>query len=79
MFPEDKLKAVMAAMLEVDVSTVGPATSTDTVAEWDSVRHMNLVIALEEAFGISVPDDEVASMTSYEIVRAVVEEQLASA
>lgn len=77
MFPEDKLKAVVAAMLDIDVSTVGPTTSTDTVEQWDSVRHMNLVIALEEAFGITIPDDEVASMTSYPIVRAIVEEQLA--
>jgi len=77
MFPEDKLKAVVAAMLDVDPSTVGPTTSTDTVEQWDSVRHMNLVIALEEAFGITIPDDEVASMTSYPIVRAIVEEQLA--
>ena len=77
MFPEDKLKAVVAAMLDVDVSAVGPATSTDTVEQWDSIRHMNLVIALEDAFGITIPDDEVASMTSYPIVKAIVEEQLA--
>lgn len=77
MFPDDKLKAVMASMLDIDVSAVGPATSTDTVAQWDSVRHMNLIIALEEAFGISVPDEEVATLTSYPIVRAMVEEQLA--
>jgi acyl carrier protein len=77
MFPEDKLNAVVAAMLDIDVSTVGPTTSTDTVEQWDSVRHMNLVIALEDAFGITIPDDEVASMTSYPIVKAIVEEQLA--
>jgi len=77
MFPDDKLKAVMASMLDIDVSTVGPATSTDTVDQWDSVLHMNLIIALEEAFEISVPDDEVATLTSYPIVRAMVEEQLA--
>jgi len=45
MFPDDKLKAVMASMLDIDVSTVGPATSTDTVDQWDSVLHMNLIIA----------------------------------
>jgi acyl carrier protein len=77
MFPDEKLKAVMAAMLDIDMSTIGPATSTDTVPQWDSVRHMNLIIALEEAFGITVPDDEVATLTSYPIVRAMVEEQLA--
>jgi acyl carrier protein len=77
MVPEDRLKSVVAAMLEIDPSAVGPETSTDTVTQWDSVKHMNLVIALEEAFGISIPDDEVATMTSYPIIKATIEEQLA--
>ena len=77
MVPEDRLKAVIAAMLDIDPNAIGADTSTDTVPQWDSVRHMNLVIALEEAFGISIPDDEVATMTSYPIIKATVEEQLA--
>jgi acyl carrier protein len=79
MFSEEKLKAVIAAMLEIDAATVGPATSTDTVAHWDSQRHMHLIIALEEAFGISIPDEEVTALTSYPIIKAVVELQLAHA
>jgi acyl carrier protein len=77
MVPEDRLKAVIAAMLDIDPATIDTETSTDTVSQWDSVRHMNLVIALEEAFDISIPDEEVASMTSYPIIKATIEEQLA--
>ena len=73
---EERLREVVAAMLELDVADVDDDTSTDTVLIWDSVRHMNLVIALEQAFDITIPDDDVATMTSYPIVRAVVEEQL---
>ena len=40
---------------------------------------MNLIIALEGAFGITIPDEDVAALTSYPIIKAVVEEQLASA
>lgn len=79
MFDEDKLKGVVGAMLGIDATTVGPETSTDTVNQWDSIRHMNLVIALERAYDISIPDDEVASMTSYPIIKATIEEQLARA
>jgi acyl carrier protein len=79
MLAEEKLKAVVGSMLELDPSDVGPKTSTDTVDQWDSVRHMNLIIALEAAFGITIPDDEVANLTSYPIIKAVVEEQLARA
>jgi len=37
---------------------------------------MKLVIALEDAFGISIPDEEVTTMTSYPIIKAIVEEQI---
>lgn len=77
MLPESQLKAVMAAMLDVDAAAIDDRTSTDTLPQWDSVRHMNLVIALEESFGITIPDDEVASLTSYPIIKATIEEELA--
>jgi acyl carrier protein len=75
MFTEEKLKQVMGAILDVPPEKIGPGSSTDTVPGWDSLKHMRLVIALEEAFDITIPDDEVATMTSYEIVRLVVAEQ----
>ncbi len=79
MFSEEKLKTVIASMLEIDVASVGPDTSTDTVDKWDSQQHMHLVIAIEEAFGITIPDEEVTTLTSYPIIKAVIEEQLANA
>lgn len=77
MNPEEKLRAVMAAILELDAASIGADTSTDTVEQWDSLHHMNLVIALESAFDITIPDEDVATLTSYPILKAVVEEQLA--
>jgi acyl carrier protein len=76
MSTEEKVKSVMGSMLGLDPAGIGPETSTDTVPGWDSIRHMHLIIALEEAFGITVPDEEVALLTSYPIVRATVDEQL---
>ena len=78
MLSEEKLKSVVGSMLDLDPAAIGEDTSTDTVAQWDSVKHMNLVIALEGAFDITIPDEDVANLTSYPIIRAVVEEQLAS-
>ncbi len=74
---EEKLKSVMAAVLGIDAGTIGPTTSTDTVKAWDSLKHMQLVIALEETFGIVIPDEEVATLTSYPLLKIVVTEQLA--
>ena len=38
----------------------------------DSLRAMELVVSLEEAFGVSIPDDCVATMRTLEQVTALV-------
>ncbi|MBC9030946.1 acyl carrier protein [Sphingomonas sp. JC676] len=76
MLDEDKLKQVVADVLDVDVATIGADFSMDTVEQWDSLRHMTLVLAIEDAFSISIPDDEAANITSWPLIKVVVEEQL---
>jgi acyl carrier protein len=78
MFSEEKLKQVMGAILGIPPESVGPGTSTDTVEGWDSLKHMRLIIALEEAFDVTIPNEEVVTLTSYEIVKLVVAEQSGS-
>ena len=78
MLNEDALKQVMAMVLGVDPSTIGPDASMDTIASWDSLRHMNLVLALEEEFKVSIPDDEAGNITSYKLVKLVLDELLSA-
>jgi acyl carrier protein len=77
MLDEDKLKQVVADVLAADVASIGPDFSMDTVEQWDSLRHMTLVLAIEDSFGIAIPDEEAANITSWPLIRLVVEEQLA--
>ena len=79
MFDEDKLKQIVADVLEVEPGAIGPDFSMDTVEQWDSLRHMTLVLSIEDAFGISIPDEEAANITSWPLIRLVVEEQLKAA
>jgi acyl carrier protein len=37
---------------------------------WDSFGHVSVIVALEEAYGISIPNDEIMSMTT---MKAIVE------
>ena len=64
----DRVKKVMAAVLSVDIETIGDDSSVDDMEAWDSLRHINLIIALEQEFGISLPDEEVASLTSVRLL-----------
>lgn len=39
-------------------------TSQKTCAEWDSLRHLNLIVELEMEFDVSFEPEEIAQMTS---------------
>jgi acyl carrier protein len=72
------VKKVMASVFEVDVGEITEDASMDTIKTWDSLRQMNLVLALEESFGVSIPDEDAANATSYKLIVLVLEEQLAA-
>ena len=76
MMDETRLRQVVADVLEVDPAAIGPDFSMDTVAQWDSLRHMTLVLSIEDEFGITIPDEEAADITSWPLIRLVVEEQV---
>jgi acyl carrier protein len=78
MIDEAKLKQVMSSVLGVPADTIDETTSTDTVADWTSLAHLNLIVALEEEFDVMLPDDEVADLTSYPLLKLVVAEQVAA-
>lgn len=77
MVDKDLVKKVMAAVMEVDVTSIGDDASMDTVPTWDSLRQMNLVLALEDTFQVSIPDEDAANATSFKLIVLVLEEQLA--
>ena len=76
MLNENTLKQVMATLLTVDVSAIGEEASMDTIPTWDSLRHMNLVLALEEEFKVAIPDEDAGNITSYKLIKLVLEELL---
>jgi acyl carrier protein len=76
---EEKLKEIMAAVFRVDRSTITDQSSMDTIQGWDSLRHINLVLALEEEFKVSIADEDTANITSYPLIRLVLEDLLQEA
>jgi acyl carrier protein len=76
MLNEDALKNLMATLLEVDIVTIDADASMDTIPTWDSLRHMNLILALEDEFKITIPDDDAGNITSYKLIKVVIEDLL---
>jgi len=76
MVDEVLLKQVMSSALKVEPWEIGPEASVETVASWTSLKHLNLIIALEEAFGVTIPDEEAAEITTYPRIVMVLAEAL---
>ena len=65
---EDRIKNVMSAVFEIPVNQIKDNSSADTIESWDSLKHMNLVVALEEEFEIEFKDDEIIEMMNYPLI-----------
>lgn len=76
MVDEQKVKEVMAAVLEIETTEINENSSMDNVKQWDSLHHMNMVLALEEEFSVSIPDEDAANATSYRLIVLVLGELL---
>ena len=68
---DKRIKNVMSAVFEIPVNKIKGNVSPDTIESWDSLKHMNLVIALEEEFEIEFIDDEINEMINFAQVKSV--------
>ena len=75
---EDRIKNVMSIVFNVPVSVIDENASPDSIESWDSLKHMNLIIALEEEFNIKIPDVEVANILTYKLILYIINEILTS-
>lgn len=67
-----KIKQVMSIVFEVPLEAINDDASIDSINNWDSIRHLNLILALEEEFGITIPDEEVGNLVNYKLIELIV-------
>lgn len=58
---EDKAIAILAAVLKCDVDH---GTSRQNTPQWDSLKHIEIVFALEEELGVEFSEKQMAVMSS---------------
>jgi acyl carrier protein len=69
--PEQKLRELLSKIFEVPLNAITEDASPDTIETWDSLRHMNLVVALEQAFNVELSDDQVVEILSYKLIKII--------
>ncbi|MBF0339975.1 MAG: acyl carrier protein [Magnetococcales bacterium] len=62
---ELQIKQLMADFLNLDPERIDDSTAIENVAGWDSFNHLNLCLALEQEFSVTLDVAEMEAMTSY--------------
>ena len=75
---EDRIKQVLASVLNVDVGEITEDTSQDTLDVWDSLKQMDLVVALEDEFKMSFTQEQIIEMMTFSVVLQIVSEAVSS-
>ena len=60
----ERIRAIAADILKVPAAKITPESSNETIEGWDSVQHLNLVLALEQEFSMQFEPEEIDEMTS---------------
>jgi len=76
---EKQIKEVIASVLNVDAGEIGDDASPDNLGNWDSLAHMNIIVALEERFKIRFSDEQIVRMLNYKLIVIMVKEALSAA
>jgi acyl carrier protein len=69
---EDKIKKLMSIVFEINLDEISDNFSQINSKDWDSLRHLNLIVALEEEFDIIFTDNEITSLNSYKEIIDIV-------
>lgn len=75
----DRLPEILtlaADLFQVPGGRLAAASSPDTVDGWDSVQHLNLVMAVEAQFSVVFEPDEIAAMSDLGAVARILERKL---
>ena len=66
-----QLKTLMADVFRIPEDQVVEEFSMSGSDIWDSLRHMELIISIEETFEIELSGDDIVEMTSVASIRSI--------
>ena len=64
----ERVFKVVSQIMGVPIDEIREDSSPETIAEWDSLKHMSLILGLEEEFGVNFGDEQIVKMLSVGLI-----------
>ena len=65
-----QIQAVLAELFEADAQEVSVETQFGDLPKWDSMGHMDLMVALESQFGVQISAESISELISVPAILA---------
>ncbi len=72
----DRVRRIVADVFAVPIEQVAPNTSPDSIETWDSIQHLNLVLAVEQEFEVQFTPEEIEQLLSVELIADLIAEKV---
>jgi acyl carrier protein len=69
----EQVRRIASDIFGVRADTITAESSPETIETWDSMQHLNLVLAIEEKFGVQLEPEDIERMKNIGAVAALVE------
>lgn len=72
----DKINKILADNLKISLDQTAQNLTMQDVNDWDSLSHMNLIVAIEDEYQFQLTGDEIAEMISLDKIREIVQKHI---
>jgi acyl carrier protein len=69
----EQVRNVASDIFGIPADRISAESSPETIENWDSMQHLNLVLAIEEKFGVQLDPEDIEKMKDIGAVAALVE------
>ena len=72
---DEKIEGLLADVLQVPPATITDELTMKDLDAWDSLKHMELVVSLEQNFDVQLSFDDIVAMQSVGAIKRVLRER----
>ena len=72
---DETVGSLLAEVLQISPSGITEDLAMKDLEAWDSLKHMELIVSLEQSFGIELTFDDIVAMRSVAEIKRVLRER----
>ena len=73
---ESQIKKIMSVIFLINENKINIESSNQNIEQWDSLKQLSLILAIEEEFNIHLSNDEILLLVDFKSILKIVKEKL---